>query len=219
MTNPKKPRESRKPLDQSFLEFVQGTDPEPGPTARPEPADTVISQLEQDLRALQQRFTQSEQASLNQDPRLSQMEAQLTQITQQVEQMDQNANQPMIKLQQQLNDLEKTLLERDSRHFSQVEQHLIDLAQSVEQLSAKLSNLCVDLQQRFTIAEATPVDPSINHNLAGQAGQQLAPPMPLLDQPEESQQPLTLKHTAEVSQHHTDSDPLLSWISPLLDDF
>lgn len=216
MTNPKKPREPRKPLDQSFLDFVHQKDPEPGP--EPSEPDNTIAQLAQELMELQRRFGHLERAATDQDPHhLSQLEDQLRQLTQQFEQMEMNANQPLIELQQQLDNFSKTLLDREFRHFSQVEQQLTHLAQHVEQLGADLRQLGADLQHRFIQSEAAAAESTDHHHVS--QTEQSTQPIPLTQPEESSDQPPTPRYPDEAFQSPSTSDSLLSWLGPLLDDF
>lgn len=212
MTNPKKPREPRKPLDQSFLEFVHG-DPAGSTASEPVPQ---TSQLEQELMELQRRFAHLESSTHQNPGHLSQVEAHLMQLAQQVEQME-NANQPGVALQQQLEDLGKTLVDRESRQFSQVEQQLTHLAEHVEQLGADLRKLGADLHHYFTQAEAATADQA-NHNHIRQGEHLKLTPTPPVEPEESSPSPLP-SHPDSAPQRPPESDSLLNWISPLLDNF
>lgn len=210
MTNPKKPREPRKPLDQSFLEFVHG-DPPSSTASEPVPH---TSDLEQELVELQRCFTQLESSTHQNLGHVSQVEAHLMQLAQKVEQME-KANQPVVGLQQQLENLERTLADRESRQFSQVEQQLTHLAQHVEQLGADVRKLCADLHHYSTQAEAATANQA-NHIRQGER-LELAGTTPPVE-PESSQSPLP-SYPDAVPQRSPASDSLLNWISPLLDNF
>jgi chromosome segregation ATPase len=262
----KKPREPRKPLDQSFLEFVHGGEiKDSSAISQPEP-ETVptpdVSQFEHQLMELRDRFAKLELVSSEQNnPRFSQFEAQLTQLKQKIEQMemhvapqmaelqhrlieveqassawdtryssqadqltqlrqneqmDQNTNQPLTDLQQRFNQLEKTLLDRESQHFSQIDSRLTHLTQQVEQLDAHFRQLLAELQHRPPKSEsafsndANYVSPVVN-----QSTQQMQP----IEQPEVKSQPPATKPVGQAPERRSEADSLLSRIGPLLDDF
>lgn len=162
----KRPREPRKPLDQSFLDFVHGSEPEdPSAAAKLEPEVTPASQLEHQLMELRDRFTELERASFNRDNhRFSQFEDQLTQLTQKVEQVEMHVQPQIAQLQHRLGEVEQISADWNTRYLSQVEDQLTQLTQKVEQMN-QITNqpLTMELQQRFDALAKTLLEQETQH--------------------------------------------------------
>lgn len=122
---PRKPRESRKPLDQSFMEFVHGGDPDPAALA-PEEA-IPLAHLEQEVIGLQQRFALLEQAAAAASPpRLAQLASEINQLAQRLLQLEQ-LEPRLEELGDRLVALEETW--PAGTHFKQFEDQVTPLIQ------------------------------------------------------------------------------------------
>lgn len=195
--NPKKPRGSRKPLDQSFLEFVHGTETE---------------------QALSEAFEPEALSSEENTYRLSQVEAQLTQLKQEVEQMDKNTNQPLAELKQRLDQLEKTLLDRESKHFSRVDSQLTHLTQQVTHLETHFGQVLAELQYHSPKLEEASSNQPTNHTSLVEP--QSTQPTQSVELDVSHHPPAeTPKRIDQGPERRSESDSLLSHIGPLLDNF
>jgi uncharacterized phage infection (PIP) family protein YhgE len=131
---PKKSREPRKPLDQSFLAFVRGDEIESEPSAPAQPIlGSETAAWQQAFTDLQERVTALEQMTPNDNTQaLQDLEAQLTPLAERLTALEQQLAPQLTELRQRLADLEQ-----ESKHWNQIiqfEDQLTQLTQQVEDM-------------------------------------------------------------------------------------
>jgi chromosome segregation ATPase len=154
----KKTREPRKPLNESFLEFVHGNSPDLEPTSDSSaevPADDEsLLQLTQELVILQQRLAQLEQRKAEPDLKpIQQLDAQVAQLLQRLSQLEQQA-EPFTQLHQRLAELEQRAANWPS--LAQFEDYLAQHSQQVAPMANNMTpqQLPTDLLERFEALES-----------------------------------------------------------------
>jgi DNA repair exonuclease SbcCD ATPase subunit len=143
----KKPREPRKPLNQSFLEFVHGNDSDLDATENPRPEPDEFSdhhwlELKQAVALLQQRLEQIEPANSGQIlapdlERFRQLESQLLQLLQRIEQLEQHTQPQFKELRDRMTALEHLTANLPS--LDEFDDRFQSLSQPVVSMETKIS--------------------------------------------------------------------------------